>query len=947
MMKRSSPGEVSLLELKSTPSGGSGNPRKAIANHLVGIENPKPLKPRIGTIRSWHTFIKMKAALIIALSTLAFAGCASHGDEIEAVPFDATIMLKTSDLTNLAPDKGDGLLVFTPAPPALAAVKPGSVLVASASPLTPHGLLRVVKSRTNDGTSLTLETLNAPLQLAFQRVHLKIRPRSSGVISALKGTPNDIEPRSLHARDIGRAGPSQTANASYDADVLLFDGDGDPMTTDDQVEFKGSIEGTVTVGFTLDFDWGSATKELPDAVVSCLASLFLGPAACLDALLPEAKVQMASDAHLSAKAALEGAALADFKKEIKILDVTLTPISLIPVPIVPVVTIVASVEGSASAGFSAGVHAGADITASVSLSSKHLDAVNYQPPKITRVDFGADPPAVTLQAELKASIGAQISILIADVTGPYARADIFAKLGADLTKKPCWGLGAGVESFLGITVKPTLPIIGSITLFDWKASPFSLDLPIANGSCTVPPSISTLPPGSGADAAHYATPTFAPWSRLVASPLDGSFAASPTGDGSDWTDILHTIDGRYLVTGSRMNGPLKLDAQRSTVTWSQRYHEGDANGPALTARRSLQQLDTSIALLTTGPDVASFGLLDIGQAGGIYNYQTVTVNDVNCAPTPRAFVADGAGGFYVAGACNDAQRGFVMRVAAEGTRGFAMTIADRAGSAVSPSVLVAVGGGLVVSGEIHPATGHDLMFVVRLDASGVPKAASAYEGCNDATDVSPTAGMANANGDVTLVGSASAHHVGFLGRLKSDGSVAFASFPGLDLGLSKIFVINAVAELPTTGYVVAGSTVDLLGAEPTNTPATALVGLDSIGRTLWSKRFTLFDAGVPVASGFPSMRLSDDGGVVLAAAAQARGGGEGGRLWAFEAVAKDGTLPGLAVDRAQLTDLGIIDVTCALTSKSFTPSLASLATTAATRVATAETITTSVDKITP
>ncbi len=890
----------------------------------------------------------MKKALMVALVAFVLPGCSNNGgDEIVAVPFKSTIMLTTDDLKNLAPDHGDGRLVFTPAPAALALTKRGSVLVASVSPSTPSGLLRIVKSATSDGANLTLDTLNVPIQVAFESLHMKIQPRSSGGLGALKGTPNDLTPRSLDRKADGLMGPSQSASASFDTDILLFDGDGDPMTTDDQVEFKGSIDGTITVGFSLDFDWNLATKDLPDAAVSCLESILLGPELCLEALLPEAKVQMASDAHITAKATLEGAALADFKKEFDVLDVTLEPIALIPVPIIPVVTVLATVEGSASAGFSAGVHAGMDITSSISLSSKNLAAPMYQPPKVTHVDFGADPPAITLQAELKASIGAQTSILIADVTGPYARADIYAKLGADLTKNPCWALSAGVDSFLGITVKPTLPIIGSITLFDWKASPFSLDFPIANGSCSIPPNMSTLPPGSGADAPHYAMPTFTPWSRLMSSPLDGSFASSPTGDESDWTDLLHTIDGRYLVTGSRMTEPVKLDAPSAKAIWSQRYHEGDASGPALTVRRSLQQPDASIALLTTGTDVASFGLLDIGQAGGIYGYRTLTLGDSNCFPTPKALATDGAGGVYVTGACNDARRGFIAHVAADGSLMFALTIADSAGGSVSPSALVGVDGDVVVSGELGPLAGEDMMFAVRLDASGATKFSNAYQGCTDATGVSPTGGIANSNGDVTLVGSASAHRVGFLGRIKSDGSVAFASFPGLNLGLSKVFVITSVAELPTTGYVVAGSTVDLLGAVPTNTAATALVGLDSIGRALWSKRFTLLDASVPVASGFPAIRLSDDGGVVLAAAAQAQGAGDGGRLWTFEAVAKDGTLPGFDPARARLDDLGINDVMCAFSASSFTPSLAPLSVTSASGVATSELVTLSVDKITP
>lgn len=239
------------------------------------------------------------------------------------------------------------------------------------------------------------------------------------------------------------------------------------------------------------------------------------------------------------------------------------------------------------------------------------------------------------------------------------------------------------------------------------------------------------------------------------------------------------------------------------------------------------------------------------------------------------------------------------------------------------------------------------MFAVRLDATGATRFAKTYVGCASAPDVAPTAGLADADGDVTLVGSSSAHHVGFLGRVKADGSVAFASFPGLSLGVATVFVVNAVAELPTTGYVVGGSTVDVTGSDVTSTPATAVVGLDAIGHTLWSRRFTLLDAGAPVASGFPGVHLSDDGGVVVAATAQAVGGGVGGRVWAFEAVAKDGSLAGLDPSRARIDDLGIADVTCGLTAAAWTPTLTAIATTVSSRAATAEVVTLAVERATP
>src|SRR5687767_10062464 len=86
------------------------------------------------------------------LVLLLCVGCASDEPErpppdvVEAVPFESTKQLTGEDLAALAPDRGDGELVFMPAPAELADVAPGDVLLAGVSPSTPYGLLRVVKS---------------------------------------------------------------------------------------------------------------------------------------------------------------------------------------------------------------------------------------------------------------------------------------------------------------------------------------------------------------------------------------------------------------------------------------------------------------------------------------------------------------------------------------------------------------------------------------------------------------------------------------------------------------------------------------------------------------------------------------------------------------------------------------------------------------------------------
>lgn len=81
---------------------------------------------------------------------------------------------------------------------------------------------------------------------------MKLQPRSTG-IADLQGAANDLAPRGL----------STGAGATLPIDIVLFDGDGNPATTNDRVELVGFIGGTTSVGFTLAFDWGLAETHSP------------------------------------------------------------------------------------------------------------------------------------------------------------------------------------------------------------------------------------------------------------------------------------------------------------------------------------------------------------------------------------------------------------------------------------------------------------------------------------------------------------------------------------------------------------------------------------------------------------------------------------------------------------------------------------------------------------
>src|SRR5581483_8496416 len=193
-------------------------------------------------------------------------------DELEVVPFPSTHVLTNNDLELLQPENGNGKLTFETAPPSLASVAPGEVIVAGLSPSTPHGLMRVITKVDATGSGLALETLQAPVQLAFKKVHVKAHRSTRPIGTAANAAGTAAEDAGTLAPSLGMQSLGGSESTSTSVDVVVFDGDGDSTTTNDQVLVHGDLGGGFDYGFGFDVDWGAIT-DLPKAVKNCLVSL--------------------------------------------------------------------------------------------------------------------------------------------------------------------------------------------------------------------------------------------------------------------------------------------------------------------------------------------------------------------------------------------------------------------------------------------------------------------------------------------------------------------------------------------------------------------------------------------------------------------------------------------------------------------------------------------------
>jgi len=822
----------------------------------------------------------------------AFGSCADTCDEIVAEPFPTTRQLSDADLGALAPDPGDGTLRFSPAPAALDDVAVGAILVGGATTNTPAGLLRAVLSVEREGDTLTLRTAQAPIQLAFKKLHTRF-----------------VRSLAMPGADAAAAGvmPRGGVRTRKPFDFLLFDGDGDPETENDQIQLEGEIGASYDFSFGLDVDWG-AIDDLPDFVTSCLESLgdllTGGELSCsIDDLIPEARVTFVVHPQVEADVGVKGAAILGFEKELELASVNLAPIIVGPLVFVPAADVTATLEGGASGEFSTGVEGSALFETSVTVSSRQTQAPQFKEPELKDADFGPKETEVTLHANAKVGVGGKLNLLLFGVTGPYAEAQPYAEIEADVFEAPCWTLKAGVECALGIRVtSPALPLVGKVVLVDWQAPEVTpLELELASGECEEPPDQSTLPPGSGPDATKLATPSYTPWSRTYASPVEGATAGSP-GNGSVFSDLQRTIDGHYVRSGWGVRTLTKF-ADDGALVWARDLRIDDAQ-IELRRVRSARDATMMVASRTVLDPIV---LASVAQDGSAVGARAYDVDFEDCQTEIAALAPDGGGGWWVTGSCLGADHSFLLH--ARGADAQLWLLGDIPNLRLN--VAEPIGSDVFLAGRA--LEDGDPMMALRVTQTGEVVWSKRYDGCAEAPDAIPSAAIVGAQGEVTLAGSGGAQHNGTVVRIRPDGSVGFATFPGFGFGAGSVFLLDSIAELPTTGYVAGGSVVRFTGEEPDNVPAAALVGLDAAGRLLWARRYGMGGPGTYTAAGHTAVRLADDGGVVTTALVADPADPLGGFLWAWKPFAKDGSIA-FQAGTASSTPLAIEDLPCTLTA---------------------------------
>ncbi|TFH04120.1 MAG: hypothetical protein E4H09_04090 [Spirochaetales bacterium] len=184
---------------------------------------------------------------------------------------DESISVGTED-TELIQVQADPRNLALPADLAIElSIEPGSVLVCGPSESHPLGLLRKVVTMTTASGTTTLVTELATLEDAYAQLDVTVSGTrfDDADVEANMSVPGMSVLPAQTKRDVELTGGSNSMTLNL-VNVVVYDVDEDPETTDDQISFDGSI--TISADYEIDWSLGdlSFSYKFQPRVVSSL-----------------------------------------------------------------------------------------------------------------------------------------------------------------------------------------------------------------------------------------------------------------------------------------------------------------------------------------------------------------------------------------------------------------------------------------------------------------------------------------------------------------------------------------------------------------------------------------------------------------------------------------------------------------------------------------------------
>lgn len=380
-----------------------------------------------------HTALYTTAAALAGLQLIA-CGTSDGMQERNgtSVLSRETVTLSTESLEALVDvaesASGEQTLVFENTA-AVRDLEPGNVIVAGPCTSKPEGfLLRVAEVTEHSGllyvhaTPATLE--EALVDAALQQTFTVTRHD----IDTFEATPGvEMLPERVLRDTSWSPGPIELAINN----VVVYDDDGNPETTNDQVRVDGVLG--VVPHFDVDIDiqsWGVKTFRF------------------------ENRNEHYGDLQLDSRAPIE------LDHTVTVASIEFAPVVVnvgIPLVFTPTLDVNVGVEGEMSGAVRVGMSVSATTGASVLYDDGEWSADWHDPASDLKVIVD-DPQLDAAQGSVKAWVGPEGSFKLYGVVGPTARIRAYLQLDADLVPEQVWQLYAGIDSRIGLEV--TIPVLG-------------------------------------------------------------------------------------------------------------------------------------------------------------------------------------------------------------------------------------------------------------------------------------------------------------------------------------------------------------------------------------------------------------------------------------------------------------------------------------------------------
>lgn len=377
---------------------------------------------------------RMLKMLLNGVLCAFLAACGGGGGggspSAQAVIPSTTKLLDSSSTSKVAAVSSDqSTITFSGTSSGIASLKTGDSLILGVTQTTPKGLLRKINGvQTNPDGTVTVSTEATSLEAVVQSGSFsEVKNFGDADVVNIQVLDAGVTLSNSAAKQTAKQTPLQASLGKFSLnlkDVVLYDGNGNP---NNQIKVSGTIKLNPSVNADLIVD----NYKLKKFSMSLTA---------------------AEDANLTITAgAFNG--LLDKKKKIATYDLGSStfwiPAAPLPIPVVITYTldVYVGINGSVSEGITANVSQ----TASVTGGAQYLDGT-WSPISSSSVNFGFQPPTLSLAMDGKCYIGPEISTELYGVAGPLINIFGYFQLQADLLKDPWWELFGGLEGNVGAKI---------------------------------------------------------------------------------------------------------------------------------------------------------------------------------------------------------------------------------------------------------------------------------------------------------------------------------------------------------------------------------------------------------------------------------------------------------------------------------------------------------------